>query len=95
MPEPQPLGIYYGNASWFRNNDFSWFPDNVFKNKYWSFGKHEDHQSIKLVAKINEKVSMKPDRPGHVGQASAIYNAQILKNNQIALSNITVKIFLR
>lgn len=95
MPEPQPLGIYYGNMSWFLSNDFSWFPDNVFKNKPWAFGKPEDHQSVKLMAKINEKVSMKPDRPGHVGQAMAVYDAQILKNNQTALNHIIVKIVLR
>jgi hypothetical protein len=95
MPEPERLGIYYGNESWFRNNHFSWFPDKVFKDQPWSFGKPEDHQSAKLMTKINENVSMKPDRPGHVGQASAVYDAQILKNNQPTHNHVIVKIFLR
>ena len=90
-----PKGIYYGDDSWFRDHHFSWFPDAKFKSRNWQFGRPEDHQSVKLTNKINERVSIKPDIYEPVGLATAVYNAQILKGNVIMQDAIIVKIFMR
>lgn len=90
-----PEGIYYGDDSWFRDHHFSWFPDTTFKCRNWQFGRPEDHQSVKLTSKINERVSIKPDIYETVGLASAVYNAQILKGNEIMEDGIIVKTFMR
>ena len=88
-------GIYWGDEKWFRDHDFSWFPDDVFKNRSWPFGKPEDHQSVKLTAKITDQVSLKPDNRAPFCQASAVYQAQILNKHEIAHNHIIVKIFMR
>ncbi len=90
-----PKGIYYGDKSWFRDHNFCWFPDTTFKSRNWQLGRPEDHQSVKLTAKINERVAIKPDIYELVGLAVAVYNAQILKGNRITQNDVIVKVFMR
>lgn len=90
-----PEGIYHGDDSWFRDHHFCWFPGDKFKSGNWPFGKPDDHQSVKLTSKINERVAIKPDIYEPVGLASAVYNAQILKDNEIVQDRVVVKIFMR
>ena len=86
-------GIYYGDSEWFRNNNFSWFPDARFKNRNWHFPKPNDRQCVKLISKISERVSIRPSRYTPMGLATAVYNAQILNGNQGG-NQVVVKIFL-
>jgi hypothetical protein len=67
MSRPSIQGVYWGDDSWFHDHHFSWFDDNHFKGQTWRFGKPEHHQSLKLMNKINEKVSTKPDLYEPVG----------------------------
>lgn len=88
-------GIYWGDHQWLHDHRFTWFPDNVFAGRLWPFGKPEDHQSVKLTNKISERVSIKPDGYEDVGQAVAVYHAQVLQENEVTQLHIIVMVFLR
>ena len=92
------LGIYHGDNNWFKAHEFSWFPDAVFMKPVWQ---PQNQPSFKLTHKIHERVSLTPDEPSHVGQASAVYHAQLLKRNpntekdEVIRNNLIMKIFMR
>jgi hypothetical protein len=94
MGRADPDGIYCRNEAWFREHKFCWFKDEHFKSPTRQFGKPEHVQSVKLTGKVNERVSIKPDRFEPVGHASALYHA-ILKENEAAETRVIVKIFMR
>ena len=94
MGRADPDGIYCSNDAWFREHKFCWFKDEHFKSPTWQFGKSEHVQSVRLTDKVNERVSIKPDRFERVGHASAVYHA-ILKENETTETRVIVKIFMR
>lgn len=90
------IGIYWGDADWFRKHDFSWFPDDKFKNRNWQFGNPQEYQSLQLTKKLCERVSNTPNKCFSItGQATAVYEAQIKKSNGKEQKNFIVKIFMR
>lgn len=95
MGKPPRVGIYWGEGRWFKEHNFSWFPGHRFQGRNWPFGETTDGRSVKLVKRITERVPLKPDRWDCRGLATAVYDAQIWKDNQVEREDVIVKIFMR
>ncbi len=87
--------IYWGDDRWFRDHRFTWFPDKTLEGRLCPAGKPEDYQSVKLTARISERVSVKPDSVHSVGGAVAVYDAQLLVKGRVTQPHIIVEVFMR
>ena len=72
--QPPSYGIFYGDKKWFKDNDFTWFPEQFFLQQ--SLLHHRDGQTTTLKRKISERVDKTPYKPQLLGQASAVFEAE-------------------
>jgi hypothetical protein len=88
MSEYTKHGIYC-------SDEFSWFRNEHFNGRVWKFEAAKHRRCMKLTDKINERISIVPDIFEPVGQAAAVYKAQLWNEIERSYSQIIVKIFMR